>query len=530
MYESDFAVTHKDDRSPLTEADLAAHRVIVAAPGRTRRRRCPCCRRNPRTSRGRSGASGRRYWLVDPLDGTREFVKRNGEFTVNIALIEHGEPVLGVVHAPVRGELAHAARGLGASMERPGAAPRELVAQPAARAAPLRVAGSRSHGDPRMGGFLERVGEHELVSLGSSLKFLLLADGSADVYLRFGPTSEWDTAAGQAVLEAAGGGSPTSRWRGCATTPRIRCSIPTSSRSPIRPSTSRRLLLRHPVSAIEPLLSIMARLRDRERRLPVGPASRTSPRIAPYTIEEAYEVADAIDRGDLAGLKDELGDLLFQVVFHARMAEEAGHFAFGDVVAAICDKMVRRHPHVFGDAVVADAAAQTVAWEEAKKRERGAEGGDASALAGVARGLPEWQRALKLQQARRRRRLRLARRGSGAGQAARGDRGGARRVQGAGARPRRGSTDEIGDVLFVCVNLARHAGVDLGTALRHANAKFERRFRRMEALAAADGTGLSRRVAGRTGASTGSGPRRRNASHVEASRRHAHNRLKESPP
>jgi 3'(2'), 5'-bisphosphate nucleotidase len=203
VYESDFAVTHKDDRSPLTEADLAAHRVIDAALGELDAT-LPVLSEESARILWSQRREWQRYWLVDPLDGTREFVKRNGEFTVNIALIERGEPVLGVVHAPVRGELAHGARGLGASMERPGAAPRELVTQPRPAGA-LRVAGSRSHGDPRMVGFLERVGAHEMVSLGSSLKFLLLADGTADVYLRYGPTSEWDTAAGQAVLEAAGG-------------------------------------------------------------------------------------------------------------------------------------------------------------------------------------------------------------------------------------------------------------------------------------------------------------------------------------
>jgi len=242
------------------------------------------------------------------------------------------------------------------------------------------------------------------------------------------------------------------------------------------------------VSAIEPLLSIMARLRDREQGCPWD-LEQDFATIAPYTIEEAYEVADAIDRGDLAGLKAELGDLLFQVVFHARMAEEAGHFAFGDVVAAICDKMVRRHPHVFGDAVVADAAAQTVAWEESKRRERGADG-DASALSGVARGLPEWQRALKLQQ-------RAARVGFDWPDVdpvlakLHEEIEEVRAEFKAPARDPQRLTDEIGDVLFVCVNLARHAGVDPGTALRHANAKFERRFRCMEVLAAADATGLA---------------------------------------
>ena len=203
VYESEFAVTHKDDRSPLTEADLAAHRVIDAALGELDPS-LPVLSEESAHIPWSQRREWQRYWLVDPLDGTREFVKRNGEFTVNIALIERGEPVLGVVHAPVRGDLAHAARGQGATLERPGAAPRELATR-AGKGEVLRVAGSRSHGDPRMQRFLQRVGAHELLALGSSLKFLLLADGSADVYLRYGPTSEWDTAAGQGVLEAAGG-------------------------------------------------------------------------------------------------------------------------------------------------------------------------------------------------------------------------------------------------------------------------------------------------------------------------------------
>jgi ATP diphosphatase len=148
---------------------------------------------------------------------------------------------------------------------------------------------------------------------------------------------------------------------------------------------------------IDELLAIMARLRDRESGCPWD-VEQTFETIAPYTIEEAYEVADAIDRKDVADLRDELGDLLLQVVFHARMAEEAGHFAFADVVAAICDKMLRRHPHVFGDARVESAAAQTANWEALKAEERASKGdADTSALAGVSRGLPEWQRALKLQ-------------------------------------------------------------------------------------------------------------------------------------
>ncbi len=244
------------------------------------------------------------------------------------------------------------------------------------------------------------------------------------------------------------------------------------------------------------LLEIMARLRDPQRGCPWD-VQQSFATIAPYTIEEAYEVADAIDRGDLAALKEELGDLLLQVVFHARMAEEQGAFAFGDVVAAICDKMVRRHPHVFGDATVADAAAQTRAWEEHKRAERAANGdGDTSALAGIARGLPEWQRAVKLQHkaakvgfdwpgpepviAKLHEEIEEVRAEFAALAADPDD---------AAARDK--LEDEIGDVLFVCANLARHAKVDVGSALRRANLKFERRFRAMEALAAAEGVELA---------------------------------------
>ena len=124
------------------------------------------------------------------------------------------------------------------------------------------------------------------------------------------------------------------------------------------------------LDALSELLDIMARLRDREHGCPWD-VQQTFATIAPYTIEEAYEVADAIERGDLGDLKGELGDLLFQVVFHARMGEEAGAFAFGDVARAICDKMLRRHPHVFGDASVADSSEQTKRWEEIKREERG---------------------------------------------------------------------------------------------------------------------------------------------------------------
>ena len=241
---------------------------------------------------------------------------------------------------------------------------------------------------------------------------------------------------------------------------------------------------------IDKLLRIMAQLRDRERGCPWD-VGQDFDSIAPYTIEEAYEVADAIQRRDFADLRDELGDLLFQVVFHARMAEEAGHFDFAGVVAAISDKLTRRHPHVFGNAHYADAEEQTRAWEALKAQERARKHpeGDASALAGIAHGLPEWQRALKLQQ-------RAATVGF--------DWPGPQpvldklaeevdelRAEFAQPADRDRLEDELGDVLFVIVNLARHAMVDPAQALRRANAKFERRFRRMETLSAEAGESLS---------------------------------------
>jgi ATP diphosphatase len=247
---------------------------------------------------------------------------------------------------------------------------------------------------------------------------------------------------------------------------------------------------------IEQLLAIMARLRDPQGGCPWDLEQDFST-IAPYTIEEAYEVADAIDRNDLPGLKDELGDLLLQVVFHAQMAREQGAFGFDDVAAAISNKMVRRHPHVFGDARFADAEAQTLNWEAIKRAEREAAGEeDRSALAGISRGLPEWQRAVKLQARAARTgfdwpgpepviaklheeieevRAEFDRVGSGEGDVAANQ----ARLQ-----------DEIGDLLFVAANLARHAKVDVGAAMRQANLKFERRFRAMEQLAEADGTPL----------------------------------------
>jgi MazG family protein len=236
---------------------------------------------------------------------------------------------------------------------------------------------------------------------------------------------------------------------------------------------------------IDRLLTIMARLRDPERGCPWD-REQAFATIAPYTIEEAYEVADAIERGDMAALKDELGDLLFQVVFHARMAEEAGLFAFDDVAEAVSEKMVRRHPHVFGDVEIADAAAQTEAWETHKAKERAATGAAASVLDGVALALPALLRAAKISR-------RAARIGFDwpdaqgvlakireeiaeiEAEIATGD---AERLE-----------DEVGDLLFAAANLARKLDVEPETALRRATAKFERRFRRVERLAAERGVG-----------------------------------------
>jgi MazG family protein len=228
------------------------------------------------------------------------------------------------------------------------------------------------------------------------------------------------------------------------------------------------------------LLDIMARLRDPKTGCPWD-KEQNFRTIAPYTIEEAYEVAEACEAGDPAALKDELGDLLFQTVFHARMAEEAGLFRFADVAAAISDKMIRRHPHVFGDVRIDGADAQTLAWEETKAKERAANGA-ASVLDGVGVALPALTRAEKLQK-------RAARVGFDWPDAAPvfakiDEELDELRVEiETHAEPAR-IEDEIGDVLFAVTNLARHLHVDPEQALRTASRKFERRFRAMEAATA----------------------------------------------
>ncbi|HET7125847.1 MAG TPA: 3'(2'),5'-bisphosphate nucleotidase CysQ [Lysobacter sp.] len=208
VYEGEFAVEHKDDRSPLTAADLASHHCIVAGLERLAPDIPVLSEESAEDVSTVMRREWKRLWLVDPLDGTREFVKRNGEFTVNIALIEDGVPVFGVVQQPVTGALWWGARGVGA-FKRDGDVDAPLQVR-APATAPLRVAASRSHRDERTEAFMARIsnsmhGEVEPIGVGSSLKFCMLAEGAMDVYPRFGPTSEWDTAAAQCVLEAAGG-------------------------------------------------------------------------------------------------------------------------------------------------------------------------------------------------------------------------------------------------------------------------------------------------------------------------------------
>lgn len=203
VYATAFDVTHKADDSPLTKADLAAHRLLTAELARL----SPSYPVLSEESQAVAFAERRAwstYWLVDPLDGTREFVKRNDEFTVNVALVHEGEPILGVVHAPALALTYFAHDGGGAWRVRATGAAERIHAALRVRD-PVKVAGSRSHAGESLRGFLERLGPHELISMGSSLKLCLVADGSVDVYPRFGKTSEWDTAAAQCVVEQAGG-------------------------------------------------------------------------------------------------------------------------------------------------------------------------------------------------------------------------------------------------------------------------------------------------------------------------------------
>jgi len=227
---------------------------------------------------------------------------------------------------------------------------------------------------------------------------------------------------------------------------------------------------------IQKLLEVMEQLRDPQTGCPWD-VEQDFASIAPYTIEEAYEVADAIARGDLHDLRDELGDLLLQVVFHARMAEEAGEFDFEDVAGVIADKMLRRHPHVFGSQEQKETGKVVGSWEAIKEQERAA-GDDASALAGIAKALPALKRAQKLGK-------RASRVGfdwpDQTGVRAKIDEELQELEEAASCKDAAAVADELGDLLFAVVNLARHLDVDAEHALANANARFERRFRHMEA-------------------------------------------------
>jgi len=229
---------------------------------------------------------------------------------------------------------------------------------------------------------------------------------------------------------------------------------------------------------IQPLLDIMARLRDPQKGCPWD-QKQSYRSIVPHTLEEAYEVADAIESGDFDGLRDELGDLLFQIVFYAQLAKEESRFEFSDVVNAISDKLIRRHPHVFADMSFANAEEQTAHWEATKAQERSANDANTnSQLDGVAKGLPALSLARKLQS-------RAARVGFDWPSA----QGVFEKLEEEADECREAWEDtearmeELGDLLFTCVNLSRHADVDPEQALRLANKKFEQRFRRMESLA-----------------------------------------------
>jgi 3'(2'), 5'-bisphosphate nucleotidase len=203
VYATDFDVQAKDDESPLTQADMASHRVIdkglkALTPD------IPIISEESGLPPFEERREWRTYWLIDPLDGTKEFVNRNGEFTVNIALIDGNRPVLGVVHVPVSGKTYTGCDGVGAGVRESDGSSRSIVVAPKS-AAPIRVVGSRSHRGASLDAFLETLGEVEMLPMGSSLKFCVVAEGGADIYPRLGLTSEWDTAAAQAVVEQAGG-------------------------------------------------------------------------------------------------------------------------------------------------------------------------------------------------------------------------------------------------------------------------------------------------------------------------------------
>jgi len=200
----DTGETSKADNSPLTLADLAAHRTIVDALTKLTPE-IPILSEEAANIPYAERAQWKRYWLVDPLDGTKEFIKRNGEFTVNIALIENGGPVMGVVYAPVLDVCYFGARGAGAFIQRGTAEAQSITVKPHTTGEPIKVVASRSHSDARTEALLKQLGDHQCISMGSSLKLCLVAEGAAHFYPRLGPTMEWDTAAAHAVVNAAGG-------------------------------------------------------------------------------------------------------------------------------------------------------------------------------------------------------------------------------------------------------------------------------------------------------------------------------------
>lgn len=203
VYETDFTVQQKDDKSPLTAADLAANQAIVSGLAELTPE-IPVLSEESAAVPFEERGGWHCYWLIDPLDGTREFVKRNGEFTVNIALIQGHRPVMGVVYVPVTGLTYYACQGMGAHKREPGKNDQRIHVCKLTDG-PIVVAGSRSHRGDSLNRFLANIGEHEIISMGSSLKICLVAEGKADVYARLGLTSEWDTAAAHCVVEEAGG-------------------------------------------------------------------------------------------------------------------------------------------------------------------------------------------------------------------------------------------------------------------------------------------------------------------------------------